>query len=75
MKYKAKGKITHTVELTGADIMGMMSEIGTRYTPGSDATIKFRVPGGGDYSNVSIDFKDEPRVIVTWHTTRDEDEE
>lgn len=75
MKYKSTGKITHTVELTGEDIMGMMSEMGTRYTPGDNATIEFRVPSGGNYAGEAVDFKKEPRVIVSWTVTADMNED
>ena len=71
MKYKATGKITHTVELTGEDIMGMMCELGTRYTPAQDATIQFRAPGLSEV----VDFKKEPRVIVSWTVTADINED
>lgn len=75
MKYSAKGKITRKIELTGKDIMGLMGELGTRYSPPSDATIEFKVPSGGDYSGCSVDFKDEARVVVTWVTEANEDED
>lgn len=75
MKYSAKGKITRKVTLTGKDIMNMMSELGTRYTPPEYATIEFEVPSGGDYSSCSIDFKNEGRVVVTWVTEADEEED
>lgn len=70
MKYFAKGKVTHTVQLTGRDIIEMLADIGLDIPVPmlgvSEAEIKFEVPGGGDYSNCSVDFKDEPRVSVSW---------
>ena len=66
MKLTKKGKITHTVTLSGKDIINMLHEMGTDYGPGSDATVEFKVPGGGDYSNTDVDFLNEERVVVRW---------
>lgn len=75
MKYSAKGKITHTVKLTGKDILDLMPNLGTRYTPGTRATIEFEVPGGGDYSSCSIDFMNEARVTIEWVEEEDHEHE
>jgi len=73
MKLKTKGKITHTVTLSGKDIIDMLHEMGTSYTPGANATVEFEVPSGGDYSGMSVDFLSEERVTVTWVTQRDDE--
>jgi len=73
MKLKTKGKITHTVTLSGKDIIDMLHEMGTNYAPGANATVEFEVPSGGDYSGMSVDFLSEERVTVTWVTQRDDE--
>jgi hypothetical protein len=32
----------------------------------ADATITVQVPGGGDYSNMSLDIDDRTPVVVAW---------
>jgi hypothetical protein len=66
VKLTKKGKITHTVTLSGKDIIDMLHERGTDYSPGPDATVKFKVASGGNCSNTDIYFLDEGRVVVTW---------
>lgn len=66
MKLSKKGKITHTVTLSGKDIIDLLHQNGTDYSPGDDATVEFKVPGGGDYSSCNVDFLSEERVVVTW---------
>lgn len=73
MKLKKSGKITHTITLSGKDILEMLPELGTDYAPGNDATITFKVPTGGDYSGTSVNFEDDERITVTW-TTRSGDD-
>lgn len=75
MKYSASGKITRKIELTGQDIIRMMSQLGTRYTPPDHASVEFDVPRGGDYSGCAVDFKNEARVVVTWVTEANEVED
>lgn len=75
MKYSSRGKITHQLTLTGREILDLIVndgfEIPTPMPEASMMEICFKVPGGGDYSNTSVDFKDEDRVVVTW-TTQEE---
>lgn len=66
MKLTKKGKITHTVTLSGEDIIELLHQNGTDYAPGSDATVEFKVPSGGDYSGMDVDFLKEERVTVRW---------
>lgn len=69
MKLIRKGKITHTVTLSGADILDLLPHLGTNYSPPATATsveVEFLVPGGGDYSNEAVDFMKEEWVRVTW---------
>lgn len=46
MKKTVKGEITHRLELSGKDILEMLPELGTNYTPNDTATVKFKVPSG-----------------------------
>lgn len=66
MKKTVKGEITHRLELSGKDILELLPELGTNYTPNDTATVEFMVPSGGDYSGCLVGFEDQHRVIVTW---------
>lgn len=68
MKLTKKGKITHTVTLSGKDIIDMLHMLhlmGTDYGPGSDATVKFKITGGND-GHRDVYFLNEERLVVTW---------
>ena len=68
MKLIKTGRITHTVKLTGEDITEMLANCGTDYTANDTATVKFKVPSGGDHSGMSVDVTEENCVTVTWTT-------
>lgn len=58
-------KVKTVYHLDDKDIISMLKETGRI---GKDATItqvKFRVPGGGDYSNVTLDIEESDPIIVT----------
>jgi hypothetical protein len=67
MKLTKKGKITHTVMLSGKDICELLAEQGTDYTPPPDgAKVEFLVPSGGDVSGEALGFYNEDLVRVSW---------
>ena len=59
----------HTLELGGYVIVSMLREFGHDIPDG--ASVKVYVPGGGDWSNMSLDIDSRCPVIVEW-TTRTE---
>lgn len=58
MKLVKKGEITHTLELTGDDIMSLLDP--------SAKTIYFMVPGVEYRVEFSKELSKEPRVIISW---------
>ena len=58
-------KTTSVYHLTGADIISMLKETG-RIPEDADITkVEFRVPGGGDYSNMTLDIDEDAPIVVT----------
>ena len=54
----------YKVEITGEMIIAMLRETGM--TIPDSATVSFTVPGGGDWSNMSIDVDAENPVYAEW---------
>jgi hypothetical protein len=57
---------TWSVKLTGEDIRVILSKQG--YTIPELATVTVMVPGGGDYSGMTLDIDDDCPVVVSWKT-------
>ena len=57
MRTEIKRKITTEsfYEFNGDDIISALVDSG-KLPPAADFTITFKVPGGGDYSNMSVDI-------------------
>lgn len=51
--------------LTGADIVGLLIERGDLLESQRGAEVTFTVPGGGDWSNSTIDVDADNPVVVT----------
>ena len=56
------------IELTGEQIAQMLRNHPAFSGIPANATISFHVPGGGDWSHMSIDIDDENPVYVEWKT-------
>ncbi len=52
-----------TIKLTGEDIIKALVEAGYIDMPDS-ATCEFEVPGGGDYSNMSVAVDEDAKVVI-----------
>jgi hypothetical protein len=56
------------IELTGRDITQMLSKH-PRFSGIPDhANISFHVPGGGDWSNMSVEIDDVNPIYIEWQT-------
>ena len=69
---KRTSTVTHTVQLTGAQILRML---GVAKELRSSATVQFAVPSGGDYSGMTLDVDANNCVTVTWRTTEQGDQD
>jgi len=56
------------IELTGSDIAQMLKKHPRFFGIPDDVTISFHVPGGGNWSNTSIDIDDGNPVYIEWQT-------
>jgi len=70
IKHDVKTVSDHEITLSGEDIIELINlyihvELKGAKVP-SDATVKFSVPGGGDYSNQRVDIDKDNNVIVSW---------
>lgn len=55
------------VRINGDQLRELLKSAGVLVPPGAEIT--FTVPGGGDWSNMSIDIDDEHPITVSWKTT------
>lgn len=70
MKLNTTGKITHTLYLSGKDIIDLLEALGSNYIPNETVEIVFKVPTGGDHSGSEVEFENDERVKVTWTEER-----
>jgi predicted ATP-dependent serine protease len=56
----------HRLEITRADILAYLASAKITNLPPRNADIFVQVPGGGDWSNTSLDISDENPVVVSW---------
>lgn len=65
----------HTVRLNGKDIIFLLRQElksqGVKTDLPDNAEVEFHVPGGGDYSNCSLNVDDDNAVTVTWSEKSD----
>jgi hypothetical protein len=71
MKLKREGKMTHTVTLSAEDILEMLSDCGTLYSPGRDAVVTVvminpRRPLLGATVGASDSEATDDLITVTW---------
>jgi hypothetical protein len=57
-------KTKTTYHLTNEDIIGMLKETGRIGKDSTITQVAFRVPGGGDYSNMTLDIEESDPIIV-----------
>ena len=63
---------TQTVELAGHEILDMLRRHGIGIPEGVPVEVFVCVPGGGDYSNTSLDVDEDCPVTVRWKTQETE---
>lgn len=51
--------------LTGADIVDLLIESGILTEAQRKSEVTFRVPGGGDWSNITLDVDADNPVVIT----------
>lgn len=61
----------YEAELNGVDIVELLRKAGHNIPEG--ATVYFAVPGGGDWSNTSIDITTEHPLRIEWKITEERD--
>lgn len=59
-----------TIQLTRDNILELLW--GADYDIPTDATVEFRVPGGGDFANCNIDIDEDNPVIISFTTVEEE---
>ena len=59
------------IELSRQDILGFLKD----FSIPRDAGVYVQVPGGGDWSNESLDIGDNCPVIVTWSERSESDDQ
>lgn len=59
----------HRINLERDDIVRALHALLSVNLP-PDATIEFNVPGGGDWSNTSIDISRDNPIVVSWSETK-----
>lgn len=58
----------HTIKLDGGKIVELLRNAGVEIPTGTE--VKFKVPGGGDWSGMDCPIDDRNHVTVTWKTER-----
>jgi hypothetical protein len=58
-------RVTKRLELTGEDIRGLLEAAADLQIP-STADIYIQIPGGGDWSNTSLDVDKKNPIVITW---------
>jgi len=56
-----------TIKLNGRQILELLKDRITDKIP-DDAVVAFSIPGGGDWSNTDLEFKDDSLVKVSYTT-------
>jgi len=56
----------HELRLSGEGIRGLLIHMGLIIPERAEVRIYFEVPGGGDWSNTTIDIDDKRPVTVEW---------
>jgi hypothetical protein len=56
---------TWSLKLTGDDILSILRKRGYA-VPDGLATVTVMVPGGGDYSGMSLDIDEDCPVVISW---------
>ena len=71
MSVKTRAKITKDfrIEIDGEAFVKALQRTGLEIPLG--AAIFVQVPGGGDWSNTSLDIDEDCPIIVTWTTTEE----
>ncbi len=64
---RTETKTSYSIELSGADIINLLNEAGVAAP--KNAVVEFDVPGGGDWSNMSVDIDQDNPVTVRWTET------
>ena len=59
------------IKLTGKDIVNLLVEQGVIGSK-NKADVKFKVPGGGDWSNMTIDIDKDNTINVSYKTVEKE---
>lgn len=72
LKTQITQKTTRRIELTNADLVYMVCKQLDLNIP-ELADVYVKVPGGGDWSNTSLEIDSDCPIIITW-TTVQEDE-
>lgn len=57
-----------TIKLNGRQIIELLNGSITDEIP-DNAVVTFSIPGGGDWSNQNLDFKDDSLVTISYSTT------
>jgi len=57
---------THTIKLTGADIIELMEENGHEISKEGNIKVTFTVPGGADWSGMEIEIDNDYPIEVEW---------
>lgn len=74
MRYIKSIKTTHTLECTGDQLLNEVHGRGELELPEEVDKIEVKIPGGGDWSNTTLNFL-EADIIVTWEDEHEEVEE
>lgn len=56
------------ISLTGQDIINLLFAKAGEMLKFDESSVKFHVPGGGDYSNMDLDITEEDPIVVTIKT-------
>jgi hypothetical protein len=67
-------RTTRTIEITGVHLLELLRAAG-HDVPRTGTNVEFSVPGGGDWSNTSIDISEEHPVTVSWIEDEQHEEE
>lgn len=61
-------RTVNQVKIGRAELLCALAHAGYTDIP-ADARVEFDVPGGGDWSNTSIDIDDQNPLVITWEET------
>lgn len=63
--------ITSTISINAEDIQSFLMRAGISIPSDAKVSVKFSVPGGGDWSNTDIEISDENPITITIVKTDD----